>query len=56
MHIRTKFDGGKQINWSKAGSWPGICVGVELQRNEGTAWGPPSWEKAKPLVVTQLII
>ena len=46
MHIRTKFDGGKQINQSQRGSWKGWCTGAGLRLNEGPAWGPTSWEKA----------
>ena len=26
MHIRRKFDGGKQINYSQSGSWQGRCA------------------------------
>ena len=46
MHIRTKFDGGKQINRSQRGSWEGRCTGAGLRLNGGPAWGPTSWEKA----------
>ena len=46
MHIRSKFDGGKQINQSQAGSWQGRCAGARLRCNEGATWGLPSWEKA----------
>ena len=46
MHIWTKFDGGKQVNRSQAGSWQGRCAGAGLRWNEGAAWGPLSWEKA----------
>jgi len=46
MHIRTKFDGGKQINRSQAGSWNGRCAGAGLRCNEGAAWGPKCWEQA----------
>ena len=35
MHIRSKFDGGKQINRSQAGSWEGRCAGAGLHCNEG---------------------
>ena len=46
MHIRTKFDGGKQINRSQRGSWAGRCTGAGLRLNEGPMWGPQCWEKA----------
>ena len=46
MHIRTKFDGGKQINRSHQGSWAGQCTGAGLHLNEGPMWGPQCWEKA----------
>ena len=46
MHIRSKFDGGKQINRSQAGSWQGRCAGAGLRCNEGAGWGPTTWEKA----------
>ena len=40
MHICSKFDGGKQINRSQAGSWQGRCAKAGLHCNEGTGWGP----------------
>jgi len=43
MHIRSKFDGGKQINRSQSGSWEGRCAGAALRVNEGPAWGPACW-------------
>ena len=46
MHVRSKFDGGKQINRSQAGSWNGCCAGAGLRCNKGAAWGPKSWEQA----------
>ena len=46
MHIRSKFDGGKQINRSQAGSWDGRCAGAGLRCNEGAGWGPKIWQKA----------
>ena len=46
MHIRSKFDGGKQINRSQAGSWQGQCAGAGLRCNEGAGWGPTTWQKA----------
>ena len=46
MHIRTKFDGGKQINRSQRGAWQGCCAGAGLRWNLGPSWGPPCWEKA----------
>lgn len=45
MHIRTKFDGGKQINRSQSGSWQARCSGAGLRYNEGPAWGPAAWEQ-----------
>ena len=45
MHIRTKFDGGKQINRNQRGSWEGQCTGAGLHLNGGPAWGPTCWEK-----------
>ena len=45
MHICSKFDGGKQINRSQAGSWDGQCAGAGLHCNEGAGWGPPSWKQ-----------
>ena len=46
MHIRTKFDDGKQINRSQEISWQGRCAGAALRWNEGAVWGPSSWKKA----------
>ena len=46
MHICTKFDGGKQINRSRQGSWEGRCTGAGLRLNGSPAWGPTCWEKA----------
>ena len=43
MHVRTKFDGGKQINRSQSGSWQHRCMGARLRHNEGPAWGPQTW-------------
>ena len=45
MHIRSKFDGGKQINRSQSGSWEARCTGTALRVNEGPEWGPKCWEK-----------
>ena len=45
MHIRSKFDGGKQINRSQGSAWKGRCAGATLRQNFGPAWGPESWEK-----------
>jgi len=45
MNVRSKFDGGKQINQSQRGVWKGRCAGAGLRINEGPAWGtsiPPS--------------
>ena len=46
MHICSKFDGGKQIIRSQAGSWDGRCAGAGLRCNEGAGWGPQIWQKA----------
>ena len=46
MYIRSKFDGGKQINRSQAGSWQGRCAGAGLRCNEEAGWGPTAWQKA----------
>ena len=40
MNIRCKFDGGKVINRSQAGSWEFRCMGAGLQLNMGHEWGP----------------
>ena len=40
MHVRSKFDGGKVINRSQAGSWEFRCFGAGLQHNYGLRWGP----------------
>lgn len=45
MHIRSKFDGGKQVNRSQRGSWEGRCAGAGLRVNEGPEWGPACWAK-----------
>jgi len=45
MNVRSKFDGGKQINRSQRGAWKGRCAGAGLRINEGPAWGPAMWEK-----------
>ena len=46
MHIRSKFDGRKQVNRSQAGFWQGQCAGADLRCNEGAGWGPTTWQKA----------
>ena len=45
MHIRSKFDGGKQINRSQGSAWKGRCAGATLRQNLGPDWGPNAWEK-----------
>lgn len=45
MHIRSKFDGGKQINRSQSGSWQGRCAGAGLRQVLGPTWGPEVWKK-----------
>jgi len=42
MHIRSKFDGRKQINRIQRGH----CAGAGRQYNLGPSWGPQAWEKA----------
>ena len=37
VNVRSKFDGGKQVN-------RGRCAGAGLRINEGSAWGPAMWE------------
>ena len=46
MHIRFKFDGGKQINRGQDGSWQARCAGAGLGCNVGPSWEPTAWEKA----------
>ena len=53
MNIRSKFDGGKQINRSQRGSWEGRCAGAALRVNEGPEWGPTCWEKVTNSVSNQ---
>lgn len=45
MHIRSKFDGGKQINRIQSGSWQNRCAGASLRQNLGPAWGPTVWKE-----------
>ena len=45
MHVRSKFDGGKQINHSQNGSWQRRCAGAALRMNEGPSWGPMCWKQ-----------
>ena len=45
MHIRSKFDGGKQINRIQSGSWQNRCAGAGLRQNRGPSWGLSTWEK-----------
>ena len=56
MHIRTKFDGGKQINQSQHGSWEGRCTGAGLHLNEGPMWGPKCWEKAVSIPANDVFV
>ena len=56
MHIRTKFDGGKQINRSQRGSWEGRCAGAGLRLNEGPKWGPKCWEKAVSVPANNIFV
>ena len=39
MHIRCKFEGGKQINRVQGGSWQARCAGAELRCNMAPSWG-----------------
>ncbi len=43
MNIRCKYDGGKVINRSQAGSWEFRSMGAGLQQNLGHAWGPQAF-------------
>ena len=45
MHVRSKFDGGKQINRSQKGPWQSRCAGAASWMNEGPSWGPKCWHK-----------
>ena len=40
INVRSKFDGGKQINRSQREAWKGRCGAAGLKINEGPAWGP----------------
>ena len=54
MHIRSKFDGRKQVNRSQNGSWEGRCGGAGLRANEeGPKWGPACWDKATKSVANK---
>ena len=44
MHVRCKFDGGKQVNRSQGGAWEGRCAGAGLRQNFGPHWGPKAWQ------------
>ena len=44
MHIRSKFDGGKQINLDHGKV--GVLEQGRLCCNEGAGWEPPTWQKA----------
>ena len=56
MYIRTKFDGGKQINRSQRGAWQGCCAGAGLRWNLGPSWGPPCCEKAVASAANDIFI
>lgn len=45
MHVRMKFDGGKNIHRGQNGVWQHRCMGAGLQHNLGKEWGPPAWSK-----------
>ena len=49
MHVRSKFDGGTQINRSQKGSWQSRCAGAALRMNEGPGWGPVYWKNVTGL-------
>ena len=53
MHVRAKFDGGKQINRSQSGLWTGRCAGAALWLNDGPGWGPACWEKVTGLPASE---
>ena len=53
MHIRTKFEGGKVINWGQSGSWKSRCAGAGLRINEGPMWGPITWKSIKGETLTK---
>ena len=58
MKVRSKFDGGKQINRSQKGSWQGRCAGAGLWLNIGPDWGSTTWEsvtKTAPSVTFKVI-
>ena len=50
MHVRSKFDGGKQNNQSQKGSWQSRCAGAALRMNKGSSWGPACWENVTGLL------
>lgn len=43
MSIRSKFDGGKQINRCMRGSWNARCSGASLRFQNGPMWSPKVW-------------
>ena len=52
MNVRSKFDGGKQINWSQRGAWQERCAGAGFRLSTGPDWGPIAWEKLPIPTVT----
>ena len=56
MHIRTKFDCGKQINQSQQGScsWASQSTRAGLCLNEGTMWGSQCWEKTVSIPANEI--
>ena len=56
MHIRTKFDGGKQINRCQGSAWNARCAGATLRQNFGPNWGPKSWESIMTADANQVYI
>ena len=44
MSVRSKFDGGKQINRTNRFSWRTRCYGASLRRNVGINWSPEVWK------------
>ncbi len=45
IHIRSKFDGGKEINRYQSGSWEHRCLGAGLQQNYGKTCSLESWKQ-----------
>ena len=50
MHIRSKFDGGKQINRSQSGSWEARCAGAALRVNVTDWKDTQTWQHTPFLI------